>query len=94
MRKPGVAEFPDSVTQRGAKHLAELSEMVAQGHRAVMVFLIQRGDAARMKVARDIDPSYGAAYDRALKAGVDMIAYRCALSPESIALALRCPVKG
>ena len=94
MRKPGVAEFPDSVTQRGAKHLAELSEMVAQGHRAVMVFLIQRGDAARMKVARDIDPSYGAAYDRALKAGVEMIAYRCALSPESIALALRCPVKG
>lgn len=94
MRKLGVAEFPDSVTQRGAKHLAELSEMVAQGHRAVMVFLVQRGDAARMKLARDIDPAYGAAYDRALKAGVEMIAYRCALSPASIALALRCPVKG
>ena len=43
-RRHGLAEFPDSVTARGAKHLAEMSDMVRAGHRAVMVFLIQRGE--------------------------------------------------
>ncbi len=56
MRKSGLAEFPDSVTERGAKHLRELTEMVRQGHRAVMIFLIQRDDATRITLARDIDP--------------------------------------
>ncbi len=61
MRQRGLAEFPDSVTARGAKHLAELSEMIAAGHRAVMLYLIQIGSAASFDVARDIDPTYGAA---------------------------------
>ena len=47
-RRHGLAEFPDSVTARGAKHLAEMSDMVRAGHRAVMVFLIQRGEARRL----------------------------------------------
>ncbi len=50
-RKHGLAEFPDSVTERGAKHLDELSSMVAQGHRAVMVYLIQRADTRRFSLA-------------------------------------------
>ena len=48
-RAPGLAEFPDSVTARGARHLDELSAMVAAGHRAVMVYLVQRGDSARFR---------------------------------------------
>ncbi len=84
MRKPGLAEFPDSVTERGAKHLRELSEMVQQGHRAVMVFLVQREDATRVALARDIDPSYGEAFDAALESGVEALAYRCSVSPEEI----------
>ena len=55
-RRHGLAEFPDSVTARGAKHLAEMSDMVRAGHRAVMVFLIQRGEARRLALARDVDP--------------------------------------
>jgi sugar fermentation stimulation protein A len=84
MRKRGLAEFPDSVTERGAKHLRELAEMVRAGHRAVMVFLVQRPDATRLSLARDIDPRYGEAFDAAVTAGVEAVAYRCALSPEAI----------
>ena len=76
-RRKGLSEFPDSVTARGAKHLAELSAMVAAGHRAVMLFLIQRGDTSAFALARDIDPAYAAAFDRAAAAGVEMLAYRC-----------------
>lgn len=94
MRRAGVAEFPDSVTQRGAKHLLELADMVRAGHRAVMVFLIQRGDALRFDLARDIDPRYGEAFDMARAAGVEMLAYRCRLSPEEIVVDCAVPIEG
>jgi sugar fermentation stimulation protein A len=93
LRKAGLAEFPDSVTARGAKHLAEMSDMVAQGHRAVMVYLVQRGDATRLQLARDIDPAYGAAFDDAAKAGVEAMAYRCDVSAVGIELTNKIPVK-
>jgi sugar fermentation stimulation protein A len=86
MRKSGLAEFPDCVTERGAKHLREMSDMVKAGHRAVMVFLVQRGDATKLSLARDLDPGYGAAFDAAVAAGVEAIALRCALSPAGIAV--------
>lgn len=92
MRRPGLAEFPDSVTARGAKHLAELADMVKQGHRAVMMFLIQRADATRITLARDIDPIYGEAFDRAIAVGVEVLAYRCKLSPDGIAVDKKVPV--
>ena len=94
MRRAGLAEFPDSVTQRGAKHLVELTDMVRHGHRAVMMFLIQRGDALRLDLARDVDPAYGAAFDAARAAGVEMLAYRCRLSPEEIVLETAVPIEG
>jgi sugar fermentation stimulation protein A len=84
MRQPGLAEFPDAVTKRGAKHLDELSAMVAAGARAVMLFLIQIGSAQRFKLARDIDPAYGMAFDAARAAGVEIIAYRCGITCEGI----------
>ena len=83
-RRHGLAEFPDSVTARGAKHLAEMSEMVRNGHRAVMVFLIQRGDAMKLALARDVDPNYGLAFDAAVRAGVEAIALRCRMSLHEI----------
>ena len=86
MERPGLAQFPDAVTVRGAKHLAELSDMVREGHRAVMFFLIQRGDATRFSLARDLDPAYGDAYDAAVKAGVEIMARRCKVTPEGIEL--------
>jgi sugar fermentation stimulation protein A len=87
MRQAGLAEFPDAVTKRGAKHLGELGDMVAAGHRAVMLFLIQIGSARRFKLARDIDPGYGRAFDAARTAGVEAIAYRCGITAEGIEVA-------
>ncbi|MFN3867967.1 MAG: DNA/RNA nuclease SfsA [Hyphomicrobiaceae bacterium] len=93
MRHAGLAEFPDSVTERGAKHLAELSAMVAEGHRAVMVFLVQRGDAERFAIARDIDPKYAAALEAAGRAGVEMLALACRLSPDEITVDRQIPIE-
>ena len=93
MREAGVAEFPDSVTARGLKHLLELSQMVREGHRAVMVFLIQRNDATRLTFARDIDPNYAAGLAEALEIGVEAIALKCALTPEGISVQKSVPIK-
>ncbi|WP_417689977.1 DNA/RNA nuclease SfsA [Roseibium sp.] len=84
MREAGLAEFPDSVTARGAKHLAEMADMVGQGHRAAMVFLVQRPDCARMSLAADIDPNYAKAYEIARKAGVEAYAIGCAVTTDGI----------
>jgi sugar fermentation stimulation protein A len=89
MRERGLAEFPDAVTKRGAKHLAELAAMVRAGNRAIMLFLVQIGSAEKFRLARDIDPAYGTAFDLARQTGVEALAYRCALSCEGIAVAER-----
>lgn len=93
-RKYGLAEFPDSVTERGTKHLAEMSDMVREGHRAVMVYLIQREEARKLSFARDVDPNYGRAYDAARAAGVEAIALRCQLSTEEIVVDKQVPIAG
>lgn len=92
MRKNGLAEFPDSVTARGTKHLSELSEMVRQGHRAVMLYLVQRGDAEEFALARDIDPTYAEAFDAAVQTGVEALAFTCEVSPHSIKIKKRIPL--
>ena len=86
MREAGMAEFPDSVTARGAKHLAELAAMARAGHRAVMLYLIQRTDARAFRLAEDIDPAYAAAFGAARAAGVEALAFDTAISPEGITL--------
>ena len=91
-RSPGLAEFPDSVTARGAKHLAELAQVAAQGQRAVLFYLVQRTDARSVTVARDIDPGYAAAFDTARAAGVEVMAMRCAISPVGVTLDVALPV--
>jgi len=92
LRKDDWAEFPDSVTTRGAKHLYELSEMVAQGHRAIMLYVVQYMGCARFTLAEDLDPGYAKAYRAAREAGVEMLAYGCDVSPEEITLAGPMPV--
>ncbi len=93
MRQAGLAEFPDSVTERGAKHLAELAEMARAGHRAVMVYLVQRADANALSLAADIDPGYAHAFTSAAAAGVEALAYRCRLSPDEIVIDRKIPVR-
>ncbi|MEY8828122.1 DNA/RNA nuclease SfsA [Sedimentitalea sp. XS_ASV28] len=85
-RQPGLAEFPDSVTKRGAKHLAELAHVAEQGHRAVMLYLVQRTDCTAFALARDIDPEYAAAYDAARDRGVETLCFGTRISPQGIDL--------
>lgn len=78
------AEFPDAVTVRGTKHLRELSAMVAQGSRAVMVYLVQREDCKAFRPAAQIDPTYAAALAKAIDDGVEAICYTCHMSLDEI----------
>lgn len=92
MRQPGRAEFPDSVTRRGRKHLDELANICRSGQRAVMLYVIQRPDATGFALADDIDPAYAAAFGHARAAGVEAYAWRCQVSPASITIAAEVPV--
>lgn len=88
-RSDGLAEFPDSVTARGAKHLDELAAMARAGHRAVMLYFVQRTDCTAVTLAQDIDPAYHAAFLRAQAAGVDVLALGSDISQSSISVANR-----
>ncbi len=81
-RQPGLAEFPDSVTTRGTKHLGELAAMAAQGHRAIMLYLVQRSDCDRFALAADIDPAYAAAFESAI--GVERFIVGTRITPEGV----------
>ncbi|MEE8350956.1 MAG: DNA/RNA nuclease SfsA [Rhodospirillales bacterium] len=84
--KDAPVEFPDGVTARGTKHLVELSDMVRDGHRAVMFYLVQRHDAPSFTIAADIDPVYAQTLEKAQKAGVEVLCYRAKLSKTGIAV--------
>ena len=85
-RVSGIAEFPDAVSARGTKHLQELGDMVQEGHRAVMFFLVQRSDCTVLAPAKDIDPVYADALKVAMTRGVEVIIYSCDVTPEGIHL--------
>lgn len=86
MREAGLAEFPDTATKRGAKHLEELGDAAEAGYRAVMLYLIQRGDCERMRICDDLDPIYAVSFRRAMARGVEAYAVKCAISPLEIAV--------
>ncbi len=92
MRTPGLAEFPDSVTTRGAKHLRELIAMKNEGARAVMLFVVQRGDCKTFKPADDIDPAYASALLEATRAGVETLCYDCDITTNEITLRKALPL--
>ena len=75
MREKGLAEFPDTITKRGSKHLEDLSKMVTSGHKAVLLFLCMRKDVNRVRIAADLDIIYNANIKAALKSGVQLICY-------------------
>lgn len=92
IRQPGLAEFPDCATARGTKHLQEMAEMVRQGHRAVMLYVIQCENPARFALTPDLDPVYFKAFRAARKAGVEALAFTCHVNLDSISLKAQVPV--
>ncbi|MBA4011948.1 MAG: DNA/RNA nuclease SfsA [Phenylobacterium sp.] len=89
MRSPGLAEFPDCVAARSTKHLGELEEMVRQGDRAAVLFVVQRTDCNAFAACAELDPAFAKALDRVAAAGVEVYVYACDISPERITLARR-----
>lgn len=88
LRRDGdLAEFPDCVTARGAKHLEELARVAEAGDRAVMLYLVQRTDCSRMTLARDLDSAYHAAAVDAADRGVEMIAHATKITTEGVCIA-------
>lgn len=84
--------FPDARTGRGAKHLRELMAMVVEDHRAVLMFCVQHSGARCVQPADEIDPAYGKILREAADVGVEVLAYRCDLSPAGLAIAEQLPV--
>lgn len=89
----GAAAFPDAVSERATKHLKELIRLKRQGHRAAIVFVIQRGDCGYFRPADEIDPEYGRWLRRAVKAGVEALAYAATVTPKGIVLTDRIEVR-
>jgi sugar fermentation stimulation protein A len=90
-RHGSLAEFPDCVAARSAKHLRELEAMVAAGDRAVVLFVVQRTDCDAFSACHDLDPVFAAALGHAADAGVEVLVYRCEMSPQAIRLATPIP---
>jgi sugar fermentation stimulation protein A len=88
-----AAAFPDAVSERATKHLKELMRLKRQGHRAAVVFVIQRGDCEYFRPADEIDPDYGRWFRRAVKAGVEPLPYVAKVSPKGIMMTKKLAMK-
>ncbi len=86
LKREGELQFPDCVTERGAKHLEELAQMVRDGARAVMIYVAQREDGDQFSLAADLDPVYAETAQRAAEQGVEFLAYASEVTPQSITL--------
>jgi len=76
--------FPDSVTSRGTKHLNELRDMLKEGHRAVMLYIIQRTDVADFRLADEIDSKYASTFEEVTKEGVEVLVYQSSINHDEI----------
>lgn len=88
----GSAFFPDAVSARGTKHLRELKAMVDAGHRAVIFYCVQRGDARQVRPADEIDPEYSRTLREVVAQGVEALAWRARVTPEEVVLERHLPV--
>jgi sugar fermentation stimulation protein A len=91
-REGDWAEFPDCVTLRGARHLRALAALVAAGHRAILLYVVQRTDCARLRLAADLDPGYAAAAVAARAAGVETLALATRINRRGVWLDRPLPV--
>ena len=85
-RKPKIAEFPDSITSRGAKHIEELIKASKKGYKVYIAFIIQREDCNQFAIASDIDPEYSKLLSKAVKKKLNILCYDCKFSTKGIKL--------
>ena len=85
-RKKGLAEFPDAVTARGLKHIKELLNASKRNYKIFILYLIQREDCKSFTIAKDIDPAYASALNKAVKNKLKVLCYDCKFSPKGIKL--------
>jgi sugar fermentation stimulation protein A len=83
-RKSKIAEFPDSITSRGAKHIDELIKASKKGYEIYLVFIVQREDCNQLVIARDIDPEYSKLLSKAVKKKLNVLCYDCKFSSKGI----------
>ena len=88
----GAGIFPDAPTTRGRKHVLTLAEMVKEGYRGAVVFVVQREDAGCVSPNNESDPEFGAALRQAVGLGVEAYAFRCTVSTEEVAISGQIPV--
>ena len=93
LKEGSHALFPDAVTERGRKHLNTLVRVRQEGMRAVMLYVVQRMDVSRFAPAREIDPAYGEALDKAVRQGVEIIVVQAKVTPEGIYFHRTLPVE-
>jgi sugar fermentation stimulation protein A len=87
LRRTGsLAEFPDCVAARSARHLRELAQRVAEGARAVQLFVVQRTDCEAFAACADLDPLYAQALLAAHASGVEILCYDCDIDRDAIRL--------
>jgi sugar fermentation stimulation protein A len=92
LRRAGtLAEFPDCVAARSTKHLRELTAMVAAGHRAVALIVVQRTDCDAFSACADLDPAFAAGLEAAADVGVEVLVYACSMSPQAVTIERRLP---
>jgi sugar fermentation stimulation protein A len=89
----GGAFFPDAVSLRATRHLAELEALARKGFRAAMCFCIQRSDVRWVRPADEIDPVYGRALREAAAAGVELYGLCAEVTPQSVSLVAQVPVR-
>ena len=82
----GLAEFPDSITSRGLKHINELIKASEKGYKIYILYLIQRDDCKSFKIAEDIDPEYSKSLSKAVKKKLKVLCYDCKFSTKGIKL--------
>jgi sugar fermentation stimulation protein A len=85
-RKAKIAEFPDSISTRGTKHLNELINAKKKGFEAYLLFVVQRNDCEKFEIAKDIDPIYAKTLVKAVKNNVKILCYDCKFSSKGIVL--------
>ena len=92
LEEAGIVSFPDAPTERGVKHLEELRACVEAGYKAAVIFVVQMEGMQHFEPNDKTHPQFGEALRQARKAGVEVIAYECKVTPSSLEITKSIPV--